>query len=167
MLAWKGAVSARQQAIRRTREIVNGGKSPEAAGLFEDLTRATRELSELSQTVPSASQREEHQRRLAKLSDRIEQLERSLASASREFRQALDERQRTPADVQKSLPADAVLVDLLECGYYVPPKEKGQRPRDERHLVAFVVRSDGPIRRIDLGPAQTITAAIERWRASF
>ena len=37
----------------------------------------------------------------------------------------------------------------------------------ERHVVAFLVRPDRPIERLDLGPDAPIATAVDRWRATY
>jgi tetratricopeptide (TPR) repeat protein/CHAT domain-containing protein len=164
VLAWKGSISARQQAIRRARRAIAAGGSSKAAQQFDELTAASRELSNLSLTMPSPGREATRRRRLAELSGQIEQLERDLAGISREFRGKLDERQRTSDDLRRALPAGMALVDLLEYDRFVPSKEKGAKPRWERRLAAFVVRPDRQVERVELGPVAPIAVAIELWR---
>ena len=76
VLGWKGAVSARQQGMRRMREVVARGGSPEAAKLFDQLTAGNAQSFPICRPLaPKPGQEEEHRRALAHWSDRIEQLE--------------------------------------------------------------------------------------------
>jgi CHAT domain-containing protein len=53
---------------------------------------------------------------------------------------------------------------MLACTAIQPPAQgKGEFQRESR-LVAFVVRSDRPIERIELGPMAPIEKAIDEWR---
>ena len=143
-----------------------GAQSPEIARQFKELTQATRDLADLSQRASASTETGARQRRIAELSRRIEQLEGSLAAASRDFRRQHSERERTAADVRKALPADAALVNVLEYYHHFRP-EKGKQQRPERRVLAFVVRPDRPIQRVDLGQADAIAATVDLWRRSF
>ncbi len=54
---------------------------------------------------------------------------------------------------------------MLAYTAYLPPAEGNGEFQLERSLVAFVVRPDRPISRIDLGPIAPIFKAIDEWRA--
>jgi CHAT domain-containing protein len=69
----------------------------------------------------------------------------------------------TPQTLAKSLPAAAVLVDYLFYWRF-GVKDKGGKPRWQRHLVAFVSRRGKPTARIDLGPAEKTIEAVREWR---
>ena len=105
VLAWKGAVSARQQAMRRMRTAIDNGKLAGGAALFNQLTQRSRELSNRMAIVPEQGHEAEHRQRLAELNSQIERLEQSLAALSGDFQRELAERNRTPADIQQCLPA--------------------------------------------------------------
>ncbi|HEV2970730.1 MAG TPA: CHAT domain-containing protein, partial [Pirellulales bacterium] len=139
----------------------------EAARLFDGLTRKSQDLANLSLGSVEPGHEEEHRRRLALLSDEVEQAERSLAAASREFRRDLDGQTRTPADLQKALPANAVLVDFVEYKHFTPPTEKVKLRRWEPHLAAFLVRREKPLEQVELGPVAPIERAIQSWRRKF
>ena len=62
--------------------------------------------------------------------------------------------------VRRCLPADTALVDILE---YVHTRRQGLgggKLQAELRLLAMVVRRDGPIARVDLGPAAPVTEAV-------
>ena len=68
--------------------------------------------------------------------------------------------------VRKCLPADTALVDILEYVHTRRPDQGRGRLQAELRLVAVVVRRDGPIVRVDLGPAACVTEAVRAWLAS-
>lgn len=138
VLAWKGAVTARQRLTHRMRRALGPQADPKVVQLYAELTQATRRLATLVHVSPAPQKLDEHRRTLEQLSEEIERLERSLADASREFRKELEQRRRTPEDLRKILPAVAVLVDLLEYRHFLPPKEGKGKGTWERRLVAFV-----------------------------
>jgi hypothetical protein len=157
LLAWKGAVFARQQRLRLKRQ------QPEWAANFARLQNTTSRLARLALAVPPPQQREAYRRQLQQLTEDKEQQESDLAHKSAAFRQHQARARLTPAQVQALLPQDAALLDFLEYTHFTPsPKSKGQLDR-ERHLAAFVVRP-GLLKRIDLGPVRPIAVSIDRWR---
>ena len=104
---------------------------------------------------------------VAELTERKEHLEGELARRSAAFRSQRAREQTTPGEVQAALPHDIALIDFLEYTDSSPPAEgKGQWKR-ERRLVAFVVRHDHPIVRLDLGPFEPIEQAIADWRVAL
>jgi CHAT domain-containing protein len=167
VLAWKGAVSARQQYTRRLRQAIAADKDPKVSRLFDELSRASRELATLTGAVAAGVRISDRERRMRELSDRIEDAEKALARASADFRGILASRRATPADLQKALPADTVLVDLLEYEHDRPPAKAGAKWTWEKRVAAFIIRPAKPIVRIDLGSAQRITRLIEEWRRHF
>ena len=147
VLAWKGAVSARQQSMRRLREAIADGKLVGGAAIFDELTQRSRELSNRMAVVPEPGHEEEHRRSLADLNSQVERLEQSLAAPSGDFHRELAERKRTPLDIQSCLPADAVLVDLLEYSRLSTPAEKGKKA--SQALAGSVRRAAKPADRVD------------------
>ena len=141
--------------------------SPDVPQLFDQLNAASRELANQSRITPRARNRNSLPQKLADLSDTIERLQRELAAKSDEFRKQRQQEHRTPDDIRRALPPDAALIDLLEYQHVAPAEEKGKGPSFERRLVAFVVRPDRPVERIELGPAATIAEIIEQWRTTY
>jgi CHAT domain-containing protein len=164
VLAWKGAVTVRQQSIRRMRQARQGQLDPQTAELYQQLIEKTAALANLSRAVPKPTEAETYRGRLDQLHDDVEALQQKLAAISAPYRHELAQRGRTPNDVGRALPADTVLVDLLEYNHYAPPKKTGQKETWQRRLVAFVARADTPVERIELGPAEPIRQAITVWR---
>jgi CHAT domain-containing protein/Tfp pilus assembly protein PilF len=157
VLAWKGAVFARQQRVRWERQ------HPELAADFARLERTTSQLAQLALAAPASSQGEAYRRQLQQLTEDKERQESDLAQKSAAFRQQQARARLSPAQVQALLPKDAALIDFLEYTDFTPsPKSKGKLDR-EWHLAAFVVRP-GLLEQLDLGPVRPITAAIDRWR---
>ena len=167
VLAWKGAVTARQQAIRRMREARQGQLDPRTAELYRQLREKTAALANLSQAVPTPAEAAAYRARLDQLRDEVESFQQKLAAVSASYRHELEQHRRTPDDVRRALPAGTVLVDLLEYSQYVLPEKKGQKATWQPRLVAFVVRADQPVERIDLGPVEPIARAIAEWRRDF
>lgn len=167
VLAWKGAVTIRQQTMRRLRRRLEKSGQPEALKLYRDLEEATRRLASLSQAIAQQRESENLPQELERLSNEIERLEQALAGISETFRQGRAQQERTPAELSGSLPAETVLIDLLEYSHFSPPKTGKGELTSERRLAAFVLRRDRPIQRIDLGPAVAIAEAVAGWRRNM
>jgi CHAT domain-containing protein/Tfp pilus assembly protein PilF len=157
-LGWKGAVSSRQIQNRRLRQ------DPALAPLAGQMQGLAARLSSLSSAVPDLKKAEAHRAALVQLTLEMEGLEVELARRSAGFRQGQAQTKLAPADLIKSLPPGAALVDFLEYRHSRPdPAEKGRRIF-ERRVAAFVVRKDAPIVRVDLQSADEIAQAVEAWR---
>jgi CHAT domain-containing protein/Tfp pilus assembly protein PilF len=158
VLAWKGAVTDRQQQIRIAR------RDPALIPLADQLRAVTVRLANMSLAVPDPKRAEAHRAELVRLTQARERLESELAEKSASFRQARRTAEPTRATVAKTLPSDAVLVDFLEYQHNRPdPAAKGKKLW-ERRLTAFVVAPGRPLVRVELGPAAKIASAVEDWR---
>jgi len=162
VLGWKGSVSSRQLVMRQLR---TGQQDPKVAELYDQLAETARQLDSLSRAVPKPDQAKQHAEQLLQLSDTVESLQQKLATASSNL-ESMQQR-CTPADLQKALPADTVLVDFLEHWDYKRPSPKGKPPEFEPKLAAFVVCANQPLQWIDLGPTEPINAAVDHWRQSY
>jgi CHAT domain-containing protein/Tfp pilus assembly protein PilF len=157
VLAWKGAVFARQQRLRLQRQ------HPELAADFARLERTTSQLAQLALAAPAPSQREDYRHQLQQWTEDKERQEGELAQKSAAFRQHQAQARLTPAQVQALLPKDAALIDFLEYTHFTPPPNRKGKWDVDRHLAAFVVRP-GLLVQLDLGPLRPISNAIDRWR---
>jgi len=162
VLAWKGAVSARQQYFRLQRL---GEERPEVSRVYAELQQATARLAQLSHASPDPKRPDQLRRDLDKTSDDIERLQRDLVRLSEPYRQHLRQQRMVPAELRKALPEGTALVDLFEYGRY-QLQAKGQQVR-QRRLTAFVLRPDQSVVRLDLGPAEPIRQAVTEWRKHF
>jgi CHAT domain-containing protein len=168
VLKSKGAVTAEQFLIHLQR------RKSGVAKLFDELqATSTRlsaldgELSQLSVSVSDPKQREKRlqqiQKEIRQLNARNESLQQQLVAKNSDFRQAKESAQLRPADIQKVLPPKSALVDFVEYWHY-PQKAPGQHERAiERRLLAFVIRPDQPIHRIELGSADVVAGQIDAW----
>lgn len=160
ILPWKGAIFLRQVQAQLDRA------DPQVAPLTKELQSVASQLGTLALATPRP-ERASWQQQVTDLTEKKEQLEAELARRSSAFRQQRERRQMTSADIQKALPAGTVLVDYLEFTFAVPHPDKKDQFQVDRHLAAFVVRSDQPVALLDLGPVAPIAQAIEKWRASI
>jgi CHAT domain-containing protein/tetratricopeptide (TPR) repeat protein len=158
VLMWKGSVFARQRRLRDRQAIIAGGG--EAARMLQELENAARQYSAAAKfhdRFPSA----DSLKRMLSLEQKREELEQSLGAAS----PRVSEQRKLVADsvaaVRDALPADAVLIDLLE--FAAPSLDPNVKPTPK--LLAFVVRAKKPLVVVDLGAVAPVAEAIEQWRA--
>jgi CHAT domain-containing protein/Tfp pilus assembly protein PilF len=156
VLRWKGAVQARQI---RQRQLLDPADRP----LADELQAAVTQMASLSLNVPDGSGRKAWLKELDLLKDRKETLEAELAARSHDFKSQQQADAVSPEDLQAALPEDAALVDVLEYNHY-SGGHTSSAP-DETRYVAFIVRGDRPVRRVDLGASTQIDDAIESCRA--
>jgi CHAT domain-containing protein/tetratricopeptide (TPR) repeat protein len=163
-LNWKGDVGARQQQMRRFQGELNKSGNQDAIRIKAELDEATRSLAYLSRvTAPDPDRRF----RLEELSEKIEGLQRELATVSAEYQKQREQQHRTPDDIRRALPRDAALIDFLSVSEYRAAAEQGKPGGWANILIAFIVRADQPVQRVELGRVAPIEEAIAAWRARF
>jgi CHAT domain-containing protein/Tfp pilus assembly protein PilF len=165
MLAWKGAVTLRQQLERAAQQ----GNDPEEQKLWQQLQALSTRLTTESRSVPRPDQQESWHKQLTDLTQSKEELEAELSQRSAEFRRLRWQTKLTPDQLAKQLPVDAALVDLLQFKCLVGEKQPDSTTKihPEQRLAAFVTRADRPAAMIDLGLMQPINSAVQQWRASY
>jgi CHAT domain-containing protein/Tfp pilus assembly protein PilF len=155
VLAWKGAVSARQAEDRLFRD------QADLVPLLNQLRAVRAGLGQLAARPPTPAQQAEWLKRFAALEENKEKLEVQLASASAAFRHL---RRLSPDLLAAALPAGSALVDLLVYRHSRPdPARKGKLLFEDR-LVAFVLSRGTKAVRVDHGPVGPIEQALLAWR---
>jgi CHAT domain-containing protein/tetratricopeptide (TPR) repeat protein len=163
VLAWKGSVFARQRASRLARRFAERSRRPEVIGLTKNLSETVARLATLALATPGPERRADWRRQVAELTKRKEHLEGELTRFIPEYSDRLARLVPDPDRLRVALPLDGALIDLLEYeDFSVPPGGKGALLR-ERRLVAFIVRPDQPVSRIELGPVAPIDARVAEW----
>jgi len=143
-------------ARRHLAASVQRGKSDDLSRGYERLGDIRREIARLlNQPGDDLAERD---KKLAQLSDQRDRLERDLARQLPELSRELELAKWASADLLAVLPVDAVLIDFVRYSHWEEGKLAGAR------YLAFVLASGQPIRRIKLGPAAPIDAAIADWR---
>ena len=140
---WRGAVTVRQSFARAAR-----GNDPAVRQSVDELRIVSRKLSHLVTNVSKVGPGVDVPKLMKELSEERETLEKKLASQSTDLAKYLANRALTPADVQKRLPADAVLVDFLAYG---------------DKIAAFVI-SQKTIVRVDLMGGKDLADLVENFR---
>jgi CHAT domain-containing protein len=164
VLAAKGTVFERQRRLRAQRRRLQPDPQSEAARRFAEYQQTTVRLATLALATPNPKQAQAWKDQVAELSQRKDELEAELARLDAGFRAERAEATRTPERLRAALPPGTALLDLLIYAAYQPPAQGKGEFQKERRLVAFVVRPDRPIARIDLGPLAPIVQSIDQWR---
>jgi CHAT domain-containing protein/tetratricopeptide (TPR) repeat protein len=158
VLQWKRMVAGRQMLSRA------GLDDATLRPRLDELSVVAGELSGLALATPVPAQQAEWQRRVSALSNRKERLETELSRDSAAFRAAA--RKPSLVELQQSL-SEQVLVDLVIFDHWRLNSSATDGRVVDPWLVAFVVRSTGAPRMIDLGRVAPIESATDIWRAGF
>ena len=142
----------------RQRQQLQGEDAAKALELQNTITQ----FATLSLSVPEGSERKQWFNQLEALKHQKENLEAELAQRSQAFKVEQAASSITPEKLRSALPADTVLIDVLEYVHFLGGQSAAAP--DETRYVAFIVRRDRPIQRIELGPAEKIDRAIESCR---
>jgi CHAT domain-containing protein/tetratricopeptide (TPR) repeat protein len=164
LLRWKGAVLARQRALRMLQSL----NEPDLRARADKLQAISGELATVASAIPSPDGVPAWRQEVIRLANEKERLEADLSAASDAYRRSKAERNLTPDELRRALPSDAVLIDVAEFSCrFAPSSEKRESWKSERRLAAFVVRRDRPVTLVDLGSASALTANVDRWRESL
>jgi hypothetical protein len=139
--------------------------------LFDELQTVGTRLSNLSLAGPDPKHPELRLQNIEALTEQKELLEGKLSGQYHEFAQTRETarlgREEQLKKLQAAIPPQIALVDMLEYWYVVPRSGKKGPQRFERRLIAFVVRSNANVRRIDLGPVGSIAKLVDSWRRTY
>ena len=138
--------------------------SPEDKQLLDELAQARARLAKLTVGgAGAAGGADAYGKQVAALEDQIQKLELEIGKKSAAYR-AVSTRIDL-ATIQKLIPADARLVEIVN---YQPsdPKKASQieGPREPRRYAAYVLGHTGDPQLVELGPAQAIDEAVEKFR---
>jgi CHAT domain-containing protein len=152
VLAWKGAVFARQQQLAAVQ------RHPARAAAFRELEQVSAALAAVA-LAAGARPDPANDTPLRALVRRREELERELASDPKLSAELKAVAPAGVATVRDALPPDTALVDFVE---YDSPGSIGAL-FEGRRLAAFVVRAGRPVVRVELGPVEPVAAALAEW----
>jgi tetratricopeptide (TPR) repeat protein/CHAT domain-containing protein len=158
VLAWKGALAARQAEEGAAR-----GR-PDLLPTLDQLRQTRAGLARLyQQQSANAAQKAHWLEQFQALEARKEQLEVDLAGASETYRRFRELHAATADQVAAALPPRTALLDFVQYIHYTPPpKGKGQFQQEER-LLAFVLARSRPLACVPLGPADALDQAAQAW----
>lgn len=164
----------------QTRELVGraiaGRRHPslhdeQSQAVWKDLRTVRQALAELALADLPTGGPEVHQRKLAELTQRKEELERELARRSEPFRQQQLLKQITPTDLAACLPADVALVDIAQVNTWKVDSLGSAQIQSARYQAFVLRKADGPpgyrLSSVPLGPADAIDEQVRAWRQSL
>lgn len=177
-LAPKSAAAARialTTLLRRKGRVLDAAASSLAAvrsklsaedkKLLDDLATARAKLAKLTVAGPTATGEDDYAQELAKLEDEVHKLELAISKKSAAYRAASQKIELGP--IQKAIPRDAKLVEIVNYQPYVPGAPYNPKPVwDPRRYGAFVIAQTGDPTFVDLGPVAPIEEAIAKFRTA-
>ncbi|NES66889.1 MAG: tetratricopeptide repeat protein, partial [Okeania sp. SIO2D1] len=143
-------------------QTIRDNLTPENEKLLDDLATTRTQLAALIYKKPENLPPEQYRQQVATLKGKAEKLEADLSLASAAFAQTTEP--VTIETVQKLVPADAALVEIIQ--YYpfnfnaAKPVEQWKQP----HYAAYILHSTGAPQWLDLGAAAPINNTITEFR---
>ncbi len=141
--------------------------SPDDKKLLDGLASARAQLAKLTVAGPTATGAESYAKEVAALEDQVQKLELAVGKKSAAYRAA--SQSITLAAVQKQIPANAKLVEIVNYQPYDPNDKYSNIVNPvmkARRYAAYVVGAKGDPTLIELGDAKPIEEAIEKFRKS-
>jgi CHAT domain-containing protein/Tfp pilus assembly protein PilF len=159
----KGAVS---RLLERRRQLLLTA-DPDCRDLARQLADARQALA-VRLLAPAGSRRDAADG-VQKLTERKEELERQLGRKLSAFNALLERARFTPDDLLRHLPAHTAFVDFVRYVYFEQDSKVSGKAGEKRTpcYVAFVLRHDQPIQRVELGEATPIEDAVAEWRLAI
>jgi CHAT domain-containing protein/Tfp pilus assembly protein PilF len=153
-LLWRGkAVLAR--VLERRQHLLHVAPDTATRTKVSELLDVRQQLARLLLTPATGKEDKDRPKRLRRLTERKENLEKELAQKF----PALVPTQAAPSELATALPGRAAFIDLFRYRYYKQGSRTG-----EAHYVAFVLAKGKTARRVELGPAVAIEKALAQWR---
>jgi CHAT domain-containing protein len=156
VLAWKGAHFAAERRARKWRE------RPELKPVYAELQAVSAAVARSTYSLPAEKDSAAWERLYAAMR-RKEEVETELAGRVLNLSQGENRIVPDAEEFRAVLPAGVALVDFLVIHTGLDWKGIGQN--DGYHLLAFVVRPDRPIVRLDLGRVDGIEELVDAWRS--
>jgi CHAT domain-containing protein len=167
---WVSRAAVARIYERRALAARAAAADPRAASLLDKLSERRRRRAELllAPTAVDAATRQQRDDELARYAREIEALDRALRPLLPAVDRADKLAQATPAELQKVLPSDAALVDLLRWTLFEQDPKVPGTGGEKRTVcyLAFVLTKD-KVSWVDLGLAQPIEDAVAAWREAI
>ncbi|NET67412.1 MAG: tetratricopeptide repeat protein [Moorea sp. SIO1G6] len=140
------------------------GLDPKSPRLLDDLNSNPTQQANLTYNRPPNLPLKYYQQRVKSLSEQAHQLEDQISRRSPDFRTA--NQSVTIEAIQKLIPANTALVELVKYQPFNPKAEKGKRWGSPRYA-AYVLHGQGDPQGIDLGELESIESDLELFRLSL
>jgi CHAT domain-containing protein/tetratricopeptide (TPR) repeat protein len=148
------------EALAQTALLARDGNDPALRQLARQLKDVRQQLARATFTPPRRGQQKERSRQIDDLAGQEEQLAKKLRQAGSS---AAPPDWLEPAALRKALPADGLLVDVARFRVW---DFAGKRWQPARY-VAWLTPPAGDVRRVDLGPADKVDAAVKDLRLAL
>ena len=140
------------------RQRVNDAQSQQ---LIDQLSNIYSQLAIFVYNPPPKLSPDEYRQQIDNLEVKLKQKENELSRRSAEFR--LQSQPVTVAAIQKQIPADAALVEIVKYQPYNSKETQNKRFGEPRYA-AYVLNASGEIQGIDLGAADKIESTLNSFR---
>jgi tetratricopeptide (TPR) repeat protein/CHAT domain-containing protein len=152
-----------QEVLASSALLARDSASPTAGSAARRLLAVRQELARLTFASPRPGQEKQRLERLEDLAAEEAELGKQLrragsAAASADWVEL--------EQLRRALPRDGVLIDIARFSVYDFKASRGKRWQPA-HYVAWVTAAEGPVRLIDLGPAEKIDAAVAALRRAL
>jgi CHAT domain-containing protein/Tfp pilus assembly protein PilF len=138
--------------------------SPEEQRVLDDLAAKTRELARVALSNPQGASATDHLAAIRQLERQREAVESELSKRSAEYRAQVGP--VTLEAVRTALPDDAALVEYAVYRPFDPRAESNTTAYGAARYVAYVITRQ-ETRRVDLGPASAVDAAVASFRQAL
>ena len=139
---------------------------PESQTLLEQLIQKQTQLSNLTFQKPESIKSPEiHRQQLTNLQSETQQLEDKLSRRSAEFRNL--SQPITPEAIQKLIPTNAALVEIVRYKPFNPKATKKSEKFGNPHYAVYILLPNGEIKTQDLGETQSIDEQVIAFRRNL
>ncbi len=149
--------------LSRNQQQLRQHLKPEEQTLFNQLSEVYRQLAQLTFKLPEKRSPQD-KTRIAQLDTQIQTLEDQLSRRSAEFR--IQAQPITLEGVQRMIPAHTALVEFVVYQSFDPKAPQGKRFGKPRYA-AYILQAQGDPQGIDLGEADKIDQAIDKFRSTL
>ncbi len=153
-------------AMARSFAALRQRMSSDDQKLLDELNAATAHLATVALKGAGKTPPEEYQSQLDSLEKQRNDLEAEISRRSAEFRSLAPT--VTIAAVEAAIPPHAALLEFESYHPFDPKKgDSDARAYGDSHYVAYVLRPEGQVRWVELGPAKAIEDAVGAFRAAL
>ena len=162
ILQRKGRV---QDSMSASLTALRGRFSAEDQKVLDQLRDVTSKLAGLVLSVPQRASSTDYEEQIKSLEKQREQLEEEISRRSAGFYKRSVP--LTVSAVQEAIPARAAVIEFAVYKPFDPKAPDDHRAFGEPHYIAYVLRSQGDVRWIELGEAKLIDDAVKAMRAAL
>jgi len=165
LIHWKGWVS---RSLFQSKDQLRRQLTPEAKNLREQLKQIQSKLSKALYTQ-NIKDKKIHDARLSKLREQRTRIELELLH---HLGRLEEEDRLSIEDLRSALPKNSAIIDFYIHSWHEPAVfEEQQLVQRDRwsppHLSAWILRNDGELKHIDLGPANPLQRAVKSFLESL